>query len=127
MSSWLCQDSNLPGITTQFLALPRGDCEFFFIASLIYPGGGGGGKEGPCEFLALPRLKFTRGGDWGFPTLGHMPLTLVQTALSSSLPRHAGSSHAQDLTAVIFHIPPPPININTARFWRAYTYLYDIT
>ena len=27
--------------------------------------------------------------NWGFPTLGYMPLVLIQTTLSTILPRHA--------------------------------------
>ena len=93
---------------------------FFFLARSVYPGFVFfGGKEDPCEFLALPRLKFTRGGvwrNWGFPTLGYMPLVLIQTTLSTILPRHARfPALGPDCCGLTF---PPLMNIHTARLWR---------
>ena len=54
--------------------------------------------------------------NWGFPTLGYMPLVLIQTTLSTILPRHARfPALGPDCCGLT---NPPLINIHTARLWR---------
>ena len=54
--------------------------------------------------------------NWGFPTLGYMPLVLIQTTLSTTLPRHA--RFPAQTWMLWFSMPPPLMNIHTARLWR---------
>ena len=66
-------------------------------------------KGGGCLWLSVWR-------NWGFPTLGYMPLVLIQTTLSTILPRHARSpALGPDCCGFPY---PPLMNIHTARLWR---------